>query len=193
MAVRTNIPRSLIAASKRGSALVEVRAIGADKVAKAIAALGDPDSFNIMKRVVSRASTVISNEARKNARKAKDTGLLAKSIGKRTKANRRKGNVFVVVGPRTNYEGVDDRGRKRVPNNYAHLVEYGAKPHVIVSEKSMTDGVDTFGKVVSHPGSAPQPFMRPAIFNTRHRILNKMRLEMWQGLKQAIARRKVRA
>jgi HK97 gp10 family phage protein len=48
---------------------------------------------------------------------------------------------------------------------YAHLVEYGTRPHVIKPREAK--GAMQFGgvttKSVQHPGTRPQPFMRPAI------------------------------
>lgn len=48
---------------------------------------------------------------------------------------------------------------------YAHLVEYGTRPHVIKPREP--GGALQFGgvttKSVQHPGTRPQPFMRPAI------------------------------
>ena len=47
---------------------------------------------------------------------------------------------------------------------YAKYVEFGTKPHEIriKNAKVLTDGKDFFGKEVHHPGTKPQPFLRPA-------------------------------
>jgi HK97 gp10 family phage protein len=46
---------------------------------------------------------------------------------------------------------------------YAHLVEFGTRPHTI---RPKANGAMRFGSVttreVQHPGTRPQPFMRPA-------------------------------
>lgn len=55
---------------------------------------------------------------------------------------------------------------------YAHLVEKGTAPHVILASggstavKVLAAGARIFGAKVDHPGSAPRPFMRPA-FDTQ--------------------------
>lgn len=49
--------------------------------------------------------------------------------------------------------------------------EYGSRPHLIVSHGSwpLRDRAtgQVFGRVVHHPGTPAQPFMRPAVFQTR--------------------------
>jgi len=47
---------------------------------------------------------------------------------------------------------------------YAKCVEFGTKPHIIrvKNAKVLTDGKTFFGKEVHHPGTKPQPFLRPA-------------------------------
>lgn len=49
--------------------------------------------------------------------------------------------------------------------------EYGSRPHLIVSHgtwplRNRTTG-DVFGRVVHHPGTPAQPFMRPALYRSR--------------------------
>ena len=47
---------------------------------------------------------------------------------------------------------------------YGAMVEYGTAPHIIVPKKAKVlafNGV--FTSRVSHPGTAPQPFMEPAL------------------------------
>lgn len=46
---------------------------------------------------------------------------------------------------------------------YAHLVEFGTRPHVIAAPPGSALNVNgTITKRVDHPGTAPRPFMRPA-------------------------------
>lgn len=57
-----------------------------------------------------------------------------------------------------------------VDADYWADVEYGTRPHVIRSRGPYPlrseDGT-VFGPKVDHPGTAAQPFMRPAIYRTR--------------------------
>lgn len=45
---------------------------------------------------------------------------------------------------------------------YAHMVEFGTKPHKITSKKGYLSINGRVVKAINHPGTAPQPFMRPA-------------------------------
>lgn len=62
--------------------------------------------------------------------------------------------------------------------DYWAAVEYGSEPHLIVSHGSWSlhnDETDEyFGRVVHHPGTPAQPFMRPALFR-RRRLLRASR------------------
>lgn len=49
-------------------------------------------------------------------------------------------------------------------------VEYGGDPHLIVSHgpwSLRSDEGEYFGRVVHHPGTPEQPFMRPALYQRR--------------------------
>jgi HK97 gp10 family phage protein len=86
-------------------------------------------SSTVQRRVVRRPLTAALTPINKAAKREapKDTKALSKSIGKRVKVYR--GGVFGAVGPRTDerYTVTDDRGRRRVPSRYAHLVEFGTR------------------------------------------------------------------
>lgn len=46
---------------------------------------------------------------------------------------------------------------------YAHMVEYGTRPHTIAPKRSaMQIGGQFVAGTVEHPGARPRPFMRPA-------------------------------
>lgn len=67
------------------------------------------------------------------------------------------GGVSVSVKVGGKHKGVDGW--------YAHLVEYGTRPHVILPKKQ--GGAMQFGgiktRLVDHPGTRARPFMRPAV------------------------------
>lgn len=54
--------------------------------------------------------------------------------------------------------------------DYMFYVEFGTRPHEIraINKKVLSDGKRIFGKVVWHPGTEPNPFIRTAI-NTKLR------------------------
>ncbi|MGI5171873.1 hypothetical protein ACQEU3_46780 [Spirillospora sp. CA-253888] len=68
---------------------------------------------------------------------------------------------------------VDVKATARTPDgkSYGLFVEYGTAPHVIESKgdyplRNRKTG-QVFGRRVQHPGTAPQPFLRPALQEMR--------------------------
>lgn len=50
---------------------------------------------------------------------------------------------------------------------YAAVMEFGSKPHIITPDTApvlhfWVDGVEVFTDLVHHPGTEPRPYMRPA-------------------------------
>jgi hypothetical protein len=75
---------------------------------------------------------------------------------------------------------------KRV-TGLAFIAEYGAQPHPIAvrrkSGKLALASEDTvFGRAVQHPGSPPQPFMRPTWDTHKERIYAAMRSGFWRRI-----------
>lgn len=61
---------------------------------------------------------------------------------------------------------------------YAPYVEYGTPPHIIKPKKAKalhwkSGSKDIFAKVVHHPGTRPQPFIRPALREDLPRIVKE--------------------
>lgn len=100
-----------------------------------------------VKRAVERTRIDVQNEARRRA--PVDTGRLRSSIVSRAEGSGR--SVGYVIG--TNV-------------NYAAAVEYGTAPHVIKPKYKRAlywPGAAHPVAQVNHPGTRPQPFLRPAI------------------------------
>ncbi|MFE3169329.1 HK97 gp10 family phage protein [Streptomyces sp. NPDC059224] len=98
-------------------------------------------------RAVERTRIDVQNEARRRA--PVDTGRLRSSIVSRTEGGGR--SLGYVVGSNV---------------NYAAAVEYGTAPHVIVPKNRKAlywPGAAHPVAKVNHPGTAAQPFLRPAI------------------------------
>ena len=82
-----------------------------------------------------------------------DTGALVNSI-----------KLFPSVPGATTYELADGV-------TYGIDVEFGTDPHLIIAKNKKVlankkKGL-IFGKIVHHPGTASQPFMRPALFQVK--------------------------
>lgn len=123
----------------------------------------------ILKTALSAGAIVIKKQAKKNV--AVKSGTLKRAIKhKRLKEARPTVRIFVATG----------RGQKN-DGWYAHIIEGGARPHVITPRKG---SALSFGggsvKSVNHPGIKAMPFMRPA-FESKYKEAviatgNKMRL-----------------
>ena len=153
---------------------------------------------NVQRKVtrgaVTKAMRPVAKSAKANAKKIKDTGLLSRSIGTRTKTYARSGVVISIVGAREGFrtrvkrKGWDnttvDLFRKKKDGNlvevwadpakYAHLVELGTKPHG------------------NHPGAAPKPYLRPAIITNRISSVNIFRTAMFEGMEREAKKLKVK-
>ncbi|RWK12533.1 hypothetical protein [Mesorhizobium sp.] len=102
-------------------------------------------------------------QARANARALplkEETGTLAASLTIRQKAGSSKLSPTTQVGPNASFERETPYGLRK-PVKYAHLVEFGTAPHYQP------------GRGVTHPGSAPHPFMMPAYVSTRDQVVDR--------------------
>lgn len=110
-----------------------------------------------------------------------DDGDLRDSITISTRLNKRQGrmhrrmfrddraSVELFLGP--SYE-LGGGGR------HAHLVEFGTRPHI---NKGKFAGSQ-------HPGTRPQPFMRPAWDEGARAILDRLKVELADDIKRALLR-----
>ena len=105
----------------------------------------------VLRGALRAAAVEIQNEARAQA--PVDTGNLRDSIRVST-GGKRNGYVFahVKVG-----------GTKKGDAFYAHMVEFGTKPHEIRPKNAPSLFIAGIMRaVVRHPGAQAKPFMRPA-------------------------------
>ncbi len=75
---------------------------------------------------------------------------------------------------------------------YAHIVEMGAAAHTIVvgkTKKALASGGVFFGRKVDHPGSAPQPFLRPALDTQSQKAIDVLGKRAWAGIAKFAAQR----
>lgn len=118
-----------------------------------------------MRKHMRKGARVIQQEAVQNAGLADDSGELGQSIG--------------IIDDPDNPTGVilHPRRSKRFKKGYiAHIVEYGAAPHIIKPKKGkvlkLKNGFVTGG--ITHPGARAQPFMRPAWDTQKKEAQNKI-------------------
>lgn len=129
----------------------DVQVKGLSELQKALDTLPTKIQNNIMRGALRAGSKLIKNEAA--ARVPVESGLLSSSLRISTRNRDGKVQASVSVGGATKKGAIIAR--------HAHLVEFGTKPHIIEAKpgKTLAIGVSR----VNHPGSKPQPFMRPAL------------------------------
>ena len=127
---------------------------------------GLPGKFGdqVVDGILRKAAGPLVRQAKALSSNADVTGETTKSIG--IIANRRTNTI--TVGPR---RGNGFKGY------HAHLLEYGTAPHIIAAKAAggllrWAGGAATH---VSHPGSAAQPFMRPAFDATGTQMVESIK------------------
>lgn len=123
---------------------------------------------NIMRAALAAGARVIMREAKAKAPVGQPSNVNASEYGGYPGALR--DSVRVTTGvTRTGqaFASVKAGGRTKKGADvfYAHIVEYGARRHMIRprAKKALEIGGKFVGGEVDHPGVRPQPFMRPAV------------------------------
>lgn len=132
----------------------------------------------------SSAMTPVLRDARKAVPEA--TGLLKKSLGKKTKNYKRDGVSFVLVGPRNGYK---DPETGQNPVNYCHLVEYGTKRHEVPGNPVLRINGNFVRGSVRHPGARMQPFLRPALDKNAPTAVDRYAKAMLRGIERMAKKR----
>ena len=136
---------------------MEVEIQGLDELYRVLQELPVRIEKNVLRGGLRAGATVLRDEAKRNV--PVRSGALRDSIRVSTRARRGVVNALIRAGGGRAVKG------KAQGAFYAHIVEFGAKPHVI---RSRTPGGKLRlqgGQLVSavhHPGSQPRRFMRPA-------------------------------
>ena len=168
---------------------------GLHEFAVSLQALKKTGVRRVVRNAASAGGTVILKAIRRHARARdkSDSGALGKSIIRVARTKRSTGVTSVYIGPSKAYEITDQvkdrrkgrRGKmravKRKPRRYAHLLEFGAKPHEIrVVLKS--------GKTVTfqHPGNPPEPFVRPGFDEAKAEAIEVFRQKVREGIEKEL-------
>jgi HK97 gp10 family phage protein len=121
---------------------------------------------NIMRAALSAGARVILREAKDRAPVGPTSSENAKLYGGYEGALRDSIRLSSRVGKDgriTASVKVGGMTKKGADVYYAHMVEFGTRPHIIKAAKGEALKVgSSFPRVVHHPGAAHQPFMRPA-------------------------------
>lgn len=107
-------------------------------------------------------------------------GVLRRAIGMK-KCRYQEGRIVdVLVGVRK-----DVRTDKDWPVKYAHLVEFGTAPHRYKKPHAVKMELGAFSGwiwVTQHPGSKPQPFLRPAFDMTKATVAQDFHDRVLRGV-----------
>lgn len=150
--------------------------VGGRQLAQALQQLPTKIERNIMRAALAAGARVIRDDARQNV--SVIDGALRRSIKVSTGSKRGTVTAKVKAGDRVAF--------------YAHMVEYGTKPHLIkvkeedrpinyrltrkrgvltrvsmrtINRRGLRIGNNFIGPTVEHPGARPAPYMRPALDN----------------------------
>ena len=186
----------------RATTRIGISLIGDKELVRKLEALGP----KVYKKVVAQASrkawAPVTKTAKAKAPKA--TGLLRKSLGTKQKKYARNGVIVTLTGPRTGFEQdvtvqtpYGPMKRRQNPSKYAHLVEFGTASHALavgaesrvrLDKQGNQSDENKLGNAIAaqggkmHPGSPPQPFMRPAFDSNKSKAVSIMRRELAAGI-----------
>lgn len=104
---------------------VEIK--GIDKLSATLSHLPNRMQVKVLKQAGQKAMRPVMLDTKRNARKQKRSGLLAKSIGTKVKVYKTTGTMIAMVGPR---KGVKDEANEHWPVKIAHLVEHLSLIHI---------------------------------------------------------------
>lgn len=155
---------------------------GDQDVARALRAVGEEIRERAIPQALRAGGRAIVSQARALA--PTETGTLKKSLGLVLRG-RRGQQKYVVLGARrgSEFTGVGPDGKKRVPANYAHLVELGHFKVAAVKGTSRRKGTATTIGFV--PG---QPFLGPALEGSKAEVKAKFIETLGQAQARAAAR-----
>lgn len=181
--------------------------MGADALANALQAMSVKMERKVLRQAVARAAKPIVAAA--SARAPVNSGLLAKSEIDKEKSYRQM--AVAVIGAanrramavrrrilkrwRKKHAGVQminapSRIANANPAQYAHLVEFGTKPHP-VGKGLKSKAQRVLSRIMGgrrltgmHPGTAPQPFLRPAFDANANKSLGIMQDEVRKAIEE---------
>lgn len=155
-----------------------MRIEGLEDLEKNLERLSKSAGKGVLRRSLRKAAEPMADIMRSKA--PKKTGALAQSIAISSKLNKRQSGIH-----RKMFK--DDRQAVELflgpaygpgKGNHGHLLEFGTKPHF---NKGLFAGS-------RHPGTAPQPFVRPAWDQDRADMLDRLSKILWEELDKSMAR-----
>lgn len=142
--------------------------------------LGDKMAKKVTRKAMTKARKVVVSDAK--SRVPIRHGELKKSLGAKRITRSRSQTLTDIIGARSRPSTVN--GKRVNPAFYAHLVEFGTKPHRITAKGGGLLNISGIGPrpSVEHPGAKPQPFMRPGWRAKRRQALRTFETEYRKGV-----------
>ena len=172
--------------------MFEIEVLGDKELVRKLDRLAGAALRKLARPAVARAIVPVNKAAKRNAKQYQETGTLWRSIGRKIKTYGKWDVVWAGVGPRKGFEGVGPDGRRRVPANYAHLVELG---HVIVGKgQKKKRGSWARSRQVKKLMAAGQvvparPFLKPALDTQKPMAMAILTREIKKRLEQEARKR----
>jgi len=156
-----------------------IRIYGDKEMDRALRKLGKKVDRKLSLAAVRVGARPIWQDAARRA--PRQTGILGRSMGARTKKYRRGAEAAIaVIGARTRFRTTVG-GYPRQPAFYAHLVAKGTRPHLL---RYLRIGGQLIRQWWRHPGARPQPFLGPAFEANKTVALRKIRDNLRKGIER---------
>jgi hypothetical protein len=155
---------------------------------KAIIGRIPPNITGGLGSVVRAGLAPYAKEMKRQLGSVRRSGFLGKSIKSRV-VSYPNGTTYGIVGPARDVVG-DYHGKRVVPANYSHLVEFGTKPHAIgkgsyLKREGRSRPQTQVGRV--HPGAKPHPYRAVALAAAAGQSRRDAAAKANQILKDAVA------
>lgn len=162
-----------------------------DELAAELRELGTTKARAILRRSLANSTTPVVRSLRMKVKaEARDSGLLAKSIGKRVTTSRKTGDSLAVIGARRGFKQVVTVVRfgryvnvTRNPTRYFHLVDKGTAPHDISFIHHKGRKV-----IIQHPGARGRHLVMDAFRQSRSEMNHIFETDTAAALRREAAR-----
>lgn len=166
--------------------VIDTAVVGLKDVIDVLNSLPKKVGFAAVRKGLKAGGQVIADDAK--ARVPMRTGALRKSIVVETYRTRNRKEIAMKVtiarkAFRMKEGQLALQKRKKgerayrkgdiYPRNYAHLVEWGTKPHSLGKSSKRKYAIVGMQHGAMHPGAAPKPFLRPAFTTKREAAVQK--------------------
>lgn len=164
---------------------------GFKELEQALENVGESVSAKALRGALRSGGNIVKRSIERNisANFDSDTGQLGESVRAKSTLNKKQNhNIYdaaVYVGV-YNVRAVQAAAGKDIPASViAYWLEAGVKPHDLNAKSKRSRGKVGEGSNNFHPGIAPKPFIRPALFNNEDRVISSTRADLKKRIERA--------